>query len=227
MGNLVDLTNLWLDQNALTGGIPTQLGNLSDLVNLALYTNQLSGGIPSELGNLAVLETLHLSDNDLEGTIPATLGNAISLTTFFVNNNALIGELPDTLGNLAQLVGLDVANNPLIGPLPTTLSNLALLNSFNFGGTGLCVPEENSTLTDWLAAVPVVNSSGLACGEIPAPSLVIVCNAARAGVQVRAIGDHFQPNGPYSFRFTDRAGYFPRQYSGRCDGPIRRGVECT
>ena len=44
----------------MSGGIPPELGNLANLTQLWLYGNELSGGIPPELGNLANLEGLHL-----------------------------------------------------------------------------------------------------------------------------------------------------------------------
>ena len=64
---------------------------------------------------------------------------------------------------------------------------------------GVCTPDENAALTNWLANIPTVSGSGLQCDQIPAPSLVIVPNAARAGAQLHIIGDRFQPQGPYSF----------------------------
>jgi Leucine-rich repeat (LRR) protein len=44
--------------NNLTGTIPTELGNLSNLTRLYLSSNELTGTIPTELGNLSNLTTL-------------------------------------------------------------------------------------------------------------------------------------------------------------------------
>ena len=49
---------LSLDDNQLSGPIPSELGNLASLQELYLIGDQLSGPIPSELGNLANLQGL-------------------------------------------------------------------------------------------------------------------------------------------------------------------------
>jgi Leucine-rich repeat (LRR) protein len=52
-GGHVSNIDLWF--NDLTGTIPTELGNLSNLTTLYLYDNELTGSIPTELGNLSNL----------------------------------------------------------------------------------------------------------------------------------------------------------------------------
>ena len=69
---------LGLNNNQLSGPIPSQLGNLANLEELFLDINQLSGSIPSELGNLANLEFLILDINQLSGCVPAALLNVPS-----------------------------------------------------------------------------------------------------------------------------------------------------
>ena len=49
---------LILDENNLSGQIPSELGNLTNLKDMRLHENNLSGQIPSELGNLTSLENL-------------------------------------------------------------------------------------------------------------------------------------------------------------------------
>ena len=61
------VTSLDLDNNGLTGTIPTQLGHLANLRLLLLDGNQLTGSIPAQLDNLASLEVLVLHDNQLTG----------------------------------------------------------------------------------------------------------------------------------------------------------------
>ena len=50
MGNLADLTELFLYENQLRGEIPPELGNLADLTELFLYENQLRGGDTAGVG---------------------------------------------------------------------------------------------------------------------------------------------------------------------------------
>jgi hypothetical protein len=40
----------WLNENSISGLLPTQLGELTALTRLYLYANRLSGLVPSELG---------------------------------------------------------------------------------------------------------------------------------------------------------------------------------
>ena len=51
------VTKLYLQENVLSGQIPTELGSLSNLENLVLWGNELTGTIPTKLGSLANLGT--------------------------------------------------------------------------------------------------------------------------------------------------------------------------
>ena len=61
-----------LNDNELTGPIPTELGQLTELYALILDGNELTGPIPTELGQLTELYALYLDGNHLT-CIPATL----------------------------------------------------------------------------------------------------------------------------------------------------------
>lgn len=61
----LNLRRVHMDDNALTGNIPTEFGQPPNLKQLYLHGNQLTGGIPSELGNLQALEALTLHYNSL------------------------------------------------------------------------------------------------------------------------------------------------------------------
>ena len=69
------VTALLLEDNQLTGEMPSELGSLSSLIWLDLSRNQLSGEIPPELGNLSNLEWLSLVENELSGCVPSGLIN--------------------------------------------------------------------------------------------------------------------------------------------------------
>ncbi len=69
------VTALLLEDNQLTGEMPSELGSLSSLIWLNLSRNQLSGEIPLELGNLSNLEGLSLVGNELSGCVPSGLIN--------------------------------------------------------------------------------------------------------------------------------------------------------
>ena len=67
------VTHLELDDNRLTGEIPSVLGILESLQELSLSDNKLTGRIPASLGSLDSLQELSLSGNRLTGCIHGEL----------------------------------------------------------------------------------------------------------------------------------------------------------
>ena len=67
------VNGLLLDDNQLTGKIPSELGSLANLEWLLLYNNQLTETIPAELGRLTNLTVLSIAGNQLTGCVPASL----------------------------------------------------------------------------------------------------------------------------------------------------------
>lgn len=126
LGNLLELKWLYFQENQLSGTIPSTLGNL-DLRSLYLYDNQLSGTIPSSLGNLSNLYFLDLGTNQLEGNIPPRLGDLANLEWLSLRVNQLDGPIPSQLGNLSNLTYLNLRSNQLDGSIPPQLGNLANL----------------------------------------------------------------------------------------------------
>ena len=63
-----------LGGNNLVGTLPTALGNLDQMTWLYLWSNQLRGMIPDSLGGLTYLQELWLSNNQLEGADPGLAG---------------------------------------------------------------------------------------------------------------------------------------------------------
>ena len=148
--NLTSLEQLLIDNNSLTGGIPTWLGNLTSLTRLDLDRNQLTGGIPPALGSLTSLTHLDLSDNDLEGEIP-DLSGLTALQYLLLHNNALTGEIPTWLGGLTEnLQYLLLHNNALIDEIPTWLGGLTELRYLLLSGNALTgpIPMELGDLAD-------------------------------------------------------------------------------
>ena len=96
MGSLATLEVLALDDNELTGAIPSELGSLTNLQELHLTRNQLSGAIPAELGSLTKLTLLRLENNQLSGVVPQTLAELTMLERFsFYNNPGLCAPVDD------------------------------------------------------------------------------------------------------------------------------------
>ena len=138
------VTELELDENNLTGSLPTQLGDLAQLERLVLDGNGISGPIPPELGNLGNLTMLNLRGNDLAGSIPSELGALAMLDTLDLFNAGLSGAIPPSLGNLGALQRLTLGWNQLTGPIPAEMGHLDNATYMNFSRnelTGTIPPE--------------------------------------------------------------------------------------
>ena len=144
IGNLTNLTHLYLNWNQLKGSIPSEIGNLTNLQELFLSDNQLTGSIPPEIGNLTNLEVLWLSDNQLTGEIPSEIGNLTNLTLLYLYENQLTGSIPSEIGNLTNLTYLKLSSNQLTGEIPESICDLNLnwssSSSFNITNNQLCPP---------------------------------------------------------------------------------------
>ena len=110
-GSTKRVTRIELDDQGLSGEIPTKLGRLANLEVLSLADNQLSGEIPSELGGLSELTTLSLANNQLSGEISAELAVLSNLEELKLAGNNLSGCIPEafediTTNDLEEL-GLD------------------------------------------------------------------------------------------------------------------------
>ncbi|CAI0397999.1 unnamed protein product [Linum tenue] len=74
--NLETLKFLDLNNNNISGEIPTSLSTMSSLQILVLRNNYLEGSIPLQaFSNLTSLRILDLSGNRVSGTVPASLGD--------------------------------------------------------------------------------------------------------------------------------------------------------
>ena len=157
------VSEIFLNNNQLTGSIPVELGKLSNLQRLSLGENQLTGSIPVELSKLSNLQRLYLDGDQLTGSIPVELGKLNSLQEFYLSNNQLTGSIPVELGNLYSL---SLSNNQLIGSIPVELGNLSNLQWLYLGGNQLTgsIPAELGNLSNlqWLDL-----SDNQLCGDIP------------------------------------------------------------
>jgi len=156
---------LGLENNQLTGTIPSELGNLTSLGYLYLYNNKLSSAIPSALGNLTSLQDLELEDNLLSGAIPSELGNLTSLQYILLSNNLLSGAIPSELGNLTSLQYIWLQGNQLTGEIPASLTNLSNILYLDIGYNALYANDEtlitflNSKDSDWESTQTVASEN--------------------------------------------------------------------
>ena len=119
--------SLNLEDNNLSGSIPTEFADLTNLVALTIDTNNLTGPLPIELASLPMLEWAWLSGNLFTGTIPVEYGEMPNLLILSLSGNHINGEIPTQLGNLSNLQRLDLGNNNLTGTIPAELGDLTQL----------------------------------------------------------------------------------------------------
>ncbi|XP_028797018.1 probable LRR receptor-like serine/threonine-protein kinase At2g16250 [Neltuma alba] len=127
LGNLTNLTSLYLSDNSITGIIPDSLGQLLSLSVLNFSRNRLSGTIPASFVSLGNLSSIDISTNSLSGSIPPGIGALTRLQYLNLSDNSLMASIPSQLGNLSSLVDLDLSFNYLTGGVPPELRELRSL----------------------------------------------------------------------------------------------------
>ncbi|PRQ48695.1 putative protein kinase RLK-Pelle-LRR-XII-1 family [Rosa chinensis] len=132
VGNLSRLILLALEDNQLSGPIPSSVGRLLNLQGLYMYNNTLQGYIPDELCQLGNLVDLYLDGNQLSGSVPSCLGNlSASLRSLFLGSNLLNSTLPSSLWGLAYILKINLSSNSLIGPLSGGVGKLKVARYIN------------------------------------------------------------------------------------------------
>ncbi|XP_008775355.2 receptor-like protein EIX2 [Phoenix dactylifera] len=155
-----ELVLLNLEQNKLTGSLPTWIGeSLSRLLILSLRSNMFTGDIPLQLSQLSFLHFLDLSNNRLSGIIPASFKNFTAMkvvrrragesyvnfwrTPMVVMQVVMKGRDLDYGKLLSLLTSMDLSDNNLSGQIPEELMDLAGLRNLNLSGNSLAgeIPE--------------------------------------------------------------------------------------
>nr|XP_010924703.1 probable LRR receptor-like serine/threonine-protein kinase At1g53430 isoform X1 [Elaeis guineensis] len=149
LGNLVNLSRLFLSANNFGGDLPDSLGNLKNLEDFRIDGNPITGKIPSFIGNWTNLQRLDMQGTSMEGPFPSTFGRLKSITELRVSdlkggdgkfpplqnmknmkelvlrNLSISGQLPDFIGDMSKLKVLDLSFNNLTGPIPGSFDGLA------------------------------------------------------------------------------------------------------
>ena len=113
------ISSLLLNNNSLTGSIPSSLSSLTGLKSLTFVGNYLTGSIPSSLSSLTNLNYMMLGSNKLDGSIPSSLSSLKKLSYLELDSNQLTGSIPSSLSTLIKLSHLDLSNNKLTGLVPS------------------------------------------------------------------------------------------------------------
>ncbi|KAI7999926.1 putative LRR receptor-like serine/threonine-protein kinase [Camellia lanceoleosa] len=132
IGNITNLAFLNLQQNGLTGFIPSTIKVLGKLQILYLSNNRLQGSIPDDICQLKNMGDLRLNQNELFGLIPECLGNITSLRYLYLNSNKLTFAIPTRLGNLKDILEINLSSNSLNGNLPPQLGSFKVVTLIDF-----------------------------------------------------------------------------------------------
>jgi len=131
-----------LDDNKLSGSIPSEIGHLQMLTGVSLdgSLNELAGTIPDSIGLLVNLEVIDIDFNSLTGSIPESIYDLPTLKVLDLNDNNLTGSLSPKVGKLLTLKFLQLQGNSFSGSVPVTLKRLVnletmMLDNNNFEGT--------------------------------------------------------------------------------------------
>jgi hypothetical protein len=100
---MADIEFIALNDNLLSGAIPTSLGFVDDIEYMSLKNNKLTGNIPTELTGLFRLSDLQLQGNQLTGEIPTEFGRLEAFRKFSLQENNFAGvTMPAEICNLVD-----------------------------------------------------------------------------------------------------------------------------
>ncbi|KAF8690581.1 hypothetical protein HU200_040948 [Digitaria exilis] len=133
IGQFSAMQHLSLGFNPFSGPIPKELGNLTNLNLLGISLDNFSGGLPEELGNLSKLEQLYIDSSGFSGPFPSTFSKLKELRILRASDNYFTGKIPDYFGSLTNLEDMVLHGNSFEGPIPASLSNLTRLTNLIVG----------------------------------------------------------------------------------------------
>jgi hypothetical protein len=116
-----------LQDNQLTGSIPSGIGNLTILNQLYLNDNNLTGSIPPELGELNNIYTIDLSRNQFTGQVPQEFWDNFYWNRLLLRDNQFTGEIPESIcdENISwnSYTFFDIRDNKICPPYPSCIEN--------------------------------------------------------------------------------------------------------
>ncbi|KAJ6794717.1 receptor-like protein kinase 5 [Iris pallida] len=165
LGNLTNLSYLWMTKCNLMGEIPQSFEKLAKLQQLDLAENSLTGTIPRGIWSLANLQYVYLFKNSLVGEIDGPIG-APGLVRIDVSINGLTGRIPEDFGKLQNLTVLFLYFNRFSGGIPESIGSLPSLTDlrlFNNSLTGVLPPQLGKHSMLWNLEV----DDNMLSGELP------------------------------------------------------------
>jgi len=153
-----EVSEMNLDNNNMSGTLPTELAILSRLQQVQfsfndiqgnisvinkkmphlklidVHSNKLTGTIADAFfNNFPGLEKLRLSTNFFQGTLSSNIGQLSRLNELILSNNNFQGTLPsEEIGKLFFLEKIILFQNQFEGNIPSTIGNLKFLKWIDF-----------------------------------------------------------------------------------------------
>lgn len=143
------LRELYLDNNNLSGTIPTVLSTFIYLRKLSLSNIHLTGTIPTEFNyRLPSISYLDLSANELTGTLPVDLFKH-SFDHFDISNNKMSGPIVQNSFSSLTMSYFNISSNEWLGcaPLNPILSNISICSFGSYFYSGCPIKPKGCQVT--------------------------------------------------------------------------------
>ncbi|PNY06296.1 LRR receptor-like kinase resistance protein [Trifolium pratense] len=156
-----------LSRNIITGSIPPQWATMN-LVELSLMGNRLSGPFPKVLTNITTLKNVSIEGNMFSGIIPTEIGKLINLEKLVLQSNGFTGALPSALSKLTKLTDLRLSDNNFYGKIPDFISKWTVIEKLHIQGCSLegPIPSSISALTK-LSDLRITDLNGSKSSNFP------------------------------------------------------------
>uniref|UniRef100_A0A7C9D439 Receptor protein-tyrosine kinase n=1 Tax=Opuntia streptacantha TaxID=393608 RepID=A0A7C9D439_OPUST len=138
--SLEELSTLDLSKNSISGTLSKSISKLTKITKIELYANNLTGKIPAELANVTLLQEFDISFNYFHAELPPELGNLKNLTVFELHENHFTGELPPGFADLQYLDGFSIYRNSFSGKFPANFGRLSPLTSLDISENNFTGP---------------------------------------------------------------------------------------
>ncbi|GKV49173.1 hypothetical protein SLEP1_g55935 [Rubroshorea leprosula] len=144
--NLTNLTYLRLSSNKLRGPLPRNISGLSFLQEFQMDNNFITGHVPSWLFSLPSLSLLNLQNNRLTGPIDHIEMPNLILQEVYLSDNGISGSFPSFFFRLVNLTRVDLSSNNLSGTITANmLSKLVNLWDLDLSNNSLLSLSNNNT----------------------------------------------------------------------------------